>query len=113
MDCSPEVDYLNRFRFYNPKNGLCFEEVPEEIYTLELPKLPVLDDGTAAWEWVRFLRSKRKEEFEMAAAKNPEIRKAVNTLYELSADERTRAEYETAPGLKKKDGRQERESYLN
>jgi flagellar biosynthesis/type III secretory pathway protein FliH len=31
---------------------------------------------------------------EMVAAKNPEIRKAVNTLYELSADERTRAEYE-------------------
>jgi hypothetical protein len=30
----------------------------------------------------------------MAAVKNPEIRKAVNTLYELSADERTRAEYE-------------------
>ena len=30
----------------------------------------------------------------MAAAQNPEIRKAVNTLYELSADEKTRAEYE-------------------
>jgi flagellar biosynthesis/type III secretory pathway protein FliH len=30
----------------------------------------------------------------MAAEKNPEIRKAVDTLYELSADERTRAEYE-------------------
>jgi predicted transposase/invertase (TIGR01784 family) len=43
---------------------------------------------------MQFLRSKRKEEFEMIAAKNPEIRKAVNTLYELSADERTRAEYE-------------------
>jgi hypothetical protein len=32
--------------------------------------------------------------FELVAVKNPEIRKAVNTLYELSADERTRAEYE-------------------
>jgi predicted transposase/invertase (TIGR01784 family) len=31
----------------------------------------------------------------MAAAQNPEIRKAVNTLYELSADEKVRAEYET------------------
>jgi predicted transposase/invertase (TIGR01784 family) len=89
-----ERDYLNRFRFYNPKNGLCFEEVPEEIYTLELPKLPARADGTAVWEWMQFLRSKRKEEFEMVAEKNPEIRKAVDTLYELSADERTRAEYE-------------------
>jgi predicted transposase/invertase (TIGR01784 family) len=88
------VDYLNRFRFYNPKTGLCFEEVPEEIYTLELPKLPARTDGTAVWEWMQFLRSKRREEFEMVAEKNPEIRKAVNTLYELSADERTRAEYE-------------------
>jgi predicted transposase/invertase (TIGR01784 family) len=30
----------------------------------------------------------------MIAEKNPEIRKAVNTLYELSADEKVRAEYE-------------------
>ena len=30
----------------------------------------------------------------MVAVKNPEIRKAVNTLYELSADEKVRAEYE-------------------
>jgi len=34
------------------------------------------------------------EEFEMVAVQNPEIRKAVNTLYELSADEKVRAEYE-------------------
>jgi predicted transposase/invertase (TIGR01784 family) len=87
-------DYQNRFLFYNPKNQLCFEEVPEELYTLELPKLPRGDDGTAVWDWMQFLRSKRKEEFEMVAVKNPEIRKAVDTLYELSADERTRAEYE-------------------
>jgi len=30
----------------------------------------------------------------MVAEKNPEIRKAVETLYELSADEKVRAEYE-------------------
>ena len=30
----------------------------------------------------------------MVAEKNPDIRKAVNTLYELSADEQTRAQYE-------------------
>jgi flagellar biosynthesis/type III secretory pathway protein FliH len=32
--------------------------------------------------------------FEMVAIQNPEIRKAVDMLYELSADGRTRAEYE-------------------
>ena len=30
----------------------------------------------------------------MVAERNPEIRKAVDTLYELSADEQVRAEYE-------------------
>jgi len=30
----------------------------------------------------------------MVAERNPEIRKAVNTLYELSADDKVRAEYE-------------------
>jgi predicted transposase/invertase (TIGR01784 family) len=87
-------DYLNHFRFYNPKNGLCFEDMPEEIFTLELPKVPARNDGTGVWEWMRFLRAKRKEEFEMAAGQNPEIRKAVNTLYEISADEKARAVYE-------------------
>jgi predicted transposase/invertase (TIGR01784 family) len=87
-------DYLNNFKFYNPKNGLCFEDIPEEVYTLELPKVPIMNDGTDGWEWVQFLRAKRKEEFEMVAEKNPEIRKAVDTLYELSADESVRAEYE-------------------
>ena len=87
-------DYLNNFRFINPKNGFCFEDIPEEIYTLELPKVPTKNDGTTGWEWMQFLRAKRKEEFEMVAVKNPEIRKAVNTLYELSADEKVRAEYE-------------------
>jgi predicted transposase/invertase (TIGR01784 family) len=87
-------DYLNRFRFFNPKNGQCFEDIPEEVYTLELPKVPSLADGTKGWEWMRFLKAKRKEEFEMIAGQNPEIRKAVNTLYEISADDKVRAEYE-------------------
>lgn len=91
---SGKKDYLNHFQFYNPKNGLCFEEIPEEIYTLELPKVPGEDDGTAVWKWMQFLRAKQREEFEMVAEKNPQIRKAVDTLYELSADEQTRAQYE-------------------
>jgi predicted transposase/invertase (TIGR01784 family) len=89
-----KTEYLNSFRFFNPQNGLCFADIPEEVYTLELPKVPDGNDGTAVWQWTRFLRAKRKEEFEMIAVQNPEIRKAVDTLYELSADEQTRAEYE-------------------
>jgi len=75
-------------------NGLCFDDIPEEIYTLELPKVPPENDGTLGWEWLQFLRSRHKEEFEMIAEKNPEIRKAVNTLYDLSASEKVQAEYD-------------------
>jgi predicted transposase/invertase (TIGR01784 family) len=87
-------EYLNYFCFYNAMNGLCFEDIPEEVCTLELPKVPSRNDGTAGWEWLQFLRAKRKEEFEMVATTNPEIRKAVDNLYELSADEEVRAQYE-------------------
>ena len=89
-----EIEYLNGFRFYNPKNGLCFEDIPEEIVTMELPKVPKEDDGSSGWEWLQFLRSRRREEFEMVAERNIEIRKAVDTLYELSADEKVRGDYE-------------------
>ena len=42
-----------------------------------------------------FLKDRTREEFEeIAAVQNPEIRKAMEKLYELSADEKVRAEYE-------------------
>ena len=87
-------DYMNNFQFYNPKNGILFSDIPEEIYTIELLKVPSRNDGNSVWEWLQFLRSKEKEEFDMVAEMNPEIKKAVDTLYELSADEKVRAEYE-------------------
>jgi len=91
----PEAkEYLNNFIFYNPKNGLAFADIPEEIYTLELSKAPERNDGSAVWEWLQFLRSRNKEDFEMVAEMNTEIRKAADTLYELSVDEKVRAEYE-------------------
>ena len=71
-----EKDYINNFMFYNPKNGLLFADIPEEIYTLELPKVPASNDGSGLWDWLQFLKSKSKEEFEMVAERNPEIRKA-------------------------------------
>jgi hypothetical protein len=35
-------EYLNKFVFCNPETGLVFDEMPEEVYTLELPKNEVL-----------------------------------------------------------------------
>ena len=91
----PEVpEYLNRFRFCNLANGLCFEGIPEEIYTVELLKVPSENDGTGWWEWVRFLLARTEEDVEMVAQANTEIRKAADALYVLSADPNVRTEYE-------------------
>ncbi|MDR2702036.1 MAG: Rpn family recombination-promoting nuclease/putative transposase, partial [Spirochaetaceae bacterium] len=67
--------------------------IPEEIFTLELPKVPADKDGNKVWDWLQFLRARQKGEFEMVATANPEIRKAVDLLYEISADDKVRAEY--------------------
>ena len=88
-----DQEYLNSFRFSNLKNNLTFEDIPEEIITLEIPKIPEYNDGSTLYDWLHFLKANRKEDYEMAAERNPEIRKAVNTLLRLSNDERVRAEY--------------------
>ncbi|MDR3279812.1 MAG: PD-(D/E)XK nuclease family transposase, partial [Synergistaceae bacterium] len=45
-------------------------------------------------DWLRLIRSERKEEIEMLATKTPEMKKAVGRLKRLSADEATRMRYE-------------------
>jgi len=50
-------------------------------------------DGSKIWDWLQFLRAKKKGEFDMIATTNPEIQEAVDILYEISADEKVRAEY--------------------
>ena len=87
-------EYLNRFRFCNLANGLCFEGILEEIYTIELLKVSLENEGTSWWEWVRFLLARTEEEVEMVAQANSEIRKAADALYVLSADPNVRTEYE-------------------
>ena len=87
-------DYVNRYYFCNSKSGKRFEDIPEEIYIIELPKLPSEYDGSEAWNWVKFLSGQTQEDFEMVAETNVEIRKAVDELYVLSSSEEVRAKYE-------------------
>ena len=89
---SPE--YHHRFTLYDTKNKVEFTDIVE-VNTLELGKLPQAEDGSELWDWLKFLSSKSKEEFEMVAEKNPQIKNAVARLAELSSDERTRLLYES------------------
>jgi predicted transposase/invertase (TIGR01784 family) len=86
--------YHHRFVLYDPENGIEFTDIIE-VNTLELTKLPETEDGTQLWDWMKFLSAKRREDLEMLAEKNPQVKKAVVRLMELSNDERTRLLYES------------------
>jgi predicted transposase/invertase (TIGR01784 family) len=85
--------YHNRYRLYDPKTGSQFSDIIE-VNTLELPKLPKEWENSTLWQWLKFLRAEKKEEFDMLAQSNPNIKKAVGILMDLSADEQTRMLYE-------------------
>jgi len=85
--------YHNRFSLTN-EIGEQFTDILE-VNTLELSKLPEAEDGTSLWQWMKFLKSENREEFDMIAEKNPAIGKAVVRLAELSQDERARMLFES------------------
>jgi len=86
-------NYHNRYLLTNDA-GNKFTDILE-VNTLELSKLPEKEDGTLLWEWMKFLKSESKEEFDVIADKNPVINKAVVRLAELSQDERARMLFES------------------
>jgi len=53
--------YHNRYRLYDPKSGSEFTDLME-VNTLELPKLPHNTDGTALWDWLKFLAARQEKE---------------------------------------------------
>ena len=65
-----------------------------EIHTIELSKLPISTDGTALYDWAKFIAAETYEELDMCAKMNPQVSRAVVKLRELSADERARDMYE-------------------
>ena len=85
-------NYHHQFR-YRTKDGLEFTDLTE-INTLDLSKLPLNDDSTDIWYWMKFIKSDDEEGLDMLAMRSPEIKKAVSLLKELSADESIRILYE-------------------
>jgi len=96
--------YHHRFTLYDPETPGNMEGNMEarptgieltdiiEINTLELRKLPKGADGTALYDWARFIAAESREELNMI--ENPQVKKAVVKFLELSADERARDLYE-------------------
>jgi predicted transposase/invertase (TIGR01784 family) len=66
-----------------------------EVHTLELGKVPVVDDRSPLWEWSRFLKIDSREELEMVieTASAP-VRQVAARLKELSRSEANRMVFE-------------------
>ena len=86
-------NYRHRFSFYDPDAGVEFTDIIE-IHSIELKKLPQDTDGTALYDWAKFIAAETEEELDMIAQRNPQVGRAAVKLRELSADERARDMFE-------------------
>jgi predicted transposase/invertase (TIGR01784 family) len=84
-----ETAYLNTYELRNTESGKRFTDLIKVII-LELPKVPEEDDGTAIWPWMQFFKCRKLEEFDMLAAKHPEVSGPVAEIKRLSWSERRR-----------------------
>ncbi|GHT22823.1 hypothetical protein FACS189419_05910 [Planctomycetales bacterium] len=86
-------DYHHTFRLYDAKHEIELTDLVE-IHTLELPKLPIHQDGSELWSWLKLFDTQKEEDLTMLAEQKPMLRKVVGILQELSQDERARLLYE-------------------
>jgi predicted transposase/invertase (TIGR01784 family) len=83
--------YHHKFAVRNEGASIVLADI-FEIHTLELKKLPIAEDGTKVWRWLRLLAATKKEELEMLQQQYPELEEPIVILKELSADEALREE---------------------
>lgn len=95
-------DCYHKINLCNCKTGDVYSGL-FELHVLELPKLPKvlarMKQGEEVSDksiirWMEFFSGKTREDFETMAKCNEYMEEAVNTLFELSADEKKRLEYE-------------------
>jgi len=93
FEFTSDDEYHQQFRLRNVKGSDLTKLL--EVNTLELTKLPSDTDNSNLWDWAKFIKSEDDVEMlDNIAEKNPQIKKAVGILKELSADERTRMIFE-------------------
>jgi predicted transposase/invertase (TIGR01784 family) len=102
-----EPSYINCYELRNEANH-SFTNL-FKLVILELPKLPE-EDGSRLWPWLRFLKSTKKEEFEMLARRYPELERPIDCAKKLSLGERWR-DYWFHEHLRRMDNRALREQW--
>ncbi|MDR2736175.1 MAG: Rpn family recombination-promoting nuclease/putative transposase [Gracilibacteraceae bacterium] len=82
-------NYHHVFQLRDKETGILFTDLIE-IHTLELSRLPEHTDNTKKYEWLRFIRAEKEDEFMVIAKDDPFIREAYVELRRLSSDEQAR-----------------------
>jgi len=85
--------YHHRFTLFDPKTDVELTDI-FEINTLELKKIPEISDGTAMYDWARFIAAESEDELIMLAEENPNFNEAVIKYREFTAEERVRDLFE-------------------
>lgn len=67
----------------------------EQIYTLELPKIPANDDNKELWTWLKFLKSNTVDEMKKIKNKIPEVDEAMSIYENFISDEQLKSIAET------------------
>ena len=82
-----EGSYINEYKLRNKENRAFTNLL--KVVILELPKLPDADDS-AIWPWLKFMKCKKMEEYEMLARKYPQLEKPIFCAKEMSLLEKWR-----------------------
>ena len=77
-----------------PTNDFCFKELMQNPKVLARMKRGEVISDESIIQWMEFFSGKTQEDFKTMAKQNEYMEEAVNTLFELSADEKKRLEYE-------------------
>ena len=91
VEDSPKCHH--KFQLNDVETGVKFTDVIE-INTLELGKIPTKDESKKKYDWLRFLKAEREEEFDMLAQKSPVLKQAVVELKRLSQTEEAQRIYD-------------------
>lgn len=87
------MDNQNNFIML-PTNDFCFKELMQNPKALARMKCGEAISDESIIQWMEFFSGKTQEDFKTMAKQNEYMEEAVNTLFELSADEKKRLEYE-------------------
>ena len=86
-------DYHNVYKLMNCKTGEVFSD-DLEIHTLEYKKLPIEEDGTMLYNWLKLIKSDSLEERDMLKEKDVAISRAIDELDRISQDAMIREAYD-------------------